>query len=195
MNLFLQRLPPLLAEAAPAALVLVPLFLLLQKRRRQDAGRSVLYLLFALYLCSVYTAAGLPNIRRLTYCPRVNLTLFAYLFTDRSSILNVLFFIPLGFLLPLIWTRFRAFYRTIPFGLGVSAVIEASQIFTYRATDVNDLMTNTLGTLIGYCLAMLLQWFFPALKPGSDSRDVYWICLAVAALMFFVHPVLSNILF
>lgn len=195
MDLLLQRLPPLLAEAAPAALVLISLFLISPNRRRRDSGRSVLYLLFALYLCSVYTAAGLPNIRRLTYCPRVNLTPFAYLLSDRSSILNVLFFIPLGFLLPLIWTRFRAFYRTIPFGLGVSAVIEASQVFTYRATDVNDLMTNTLGTLVGYCLAMLLQWIFPVLKPGSDSRDVYWICLAVAALMFFVHPMLSIISF
>lgn len=194
MLIFL-RIFYLLVEAAPAAIVLVPLLLYLQEKRWHSKRRTVLYLVFSLYLCGVYAAAGLPHIRNLAFRPRINLTFFAYMFTDFSTMLNVLFFVPLGFLLPMIWNRFRAVYRTIPFGLGISLAVEVLQIFTLRATDVNDLMTNTLGTVIGYCLAMMLQWVFPVLKPKNDSRDVYWICGVVAATMFFVHPILSQLIF
>lgn len=185
----------ILAEAAPAAVILVPAFLFLQKRYWHAKRRTALYLVFALYLCGVYVAAGLPHLWNRTFRPRINAELFAYMFSDSSSILNVLFFIPMGFLLPTIWNRFRAVYRTIPFCLGISVLIEGLQLFTVRATDVNDLMTNTLGAVIGYCLAMLLQCFFPAMKPDNDTRDVYWICAAVMAVMFFIHPILSYILF
>lgn len=193
--LIFVRMLFLLVEAAPAAIVLVPLFLFLQKKYWHRKRWTVLYLVFSLYLCGVYAAAGLPHIRNLTFRPRINLTFFAYMFTDFSTMLNVFFFIPLGFLLPMIWTRFRAVYRTVPFGLGISLAIELLQVFTNRATDVNDLMTNTLGAVIGYCLAMLLQWILPALKPDNDTRDVYWICGIVWGVMFFVHPILSYVIF
>lgn len=98
------------ADAAVAAVILVPLFLLMQKKRWQDAGQTAVYLLFALYLSGMYAAAGLPSFHTLTFRPRLNFTFFEYMFSDyRSSLLNVLFFMPLGFLLPLIWTRFRSF--------------------------------------------------------------------------------------
>lgn len=185
----------LLVEAAPAAFVLVPLFLFLQEKYWHSKRRTVLYLVFSLYLCGVYIAAGLPHIWNFTYQPRINLTFFAYMFTDFSTTLNVFFFVPLGFLLPLIWNRYCAIFRTVPFGFFLSLTIEVLQIFTHRATDVNDLMTNTLGAVIGYAIAMLLQWFFPALKSDNDSKDVYWICGVVAATMFFVHPILSYVIF
>lgn len=195
MKLTAFRIFFLLAEAAPAAIVLVPLFLFLQRRYWHRKRRTVLYLVLALYLCSVYVAAGLPHIWNHTFHPRMNFVFFAYMFSDSSSILNVLFFIPMGFLLPTLWTRFRAVYRTIPFCLGLSALIEALQLFTIRATDVNDLMTNTLGALIGYSLAMILQWISPLAKPDNDTWDLYWICGVVAATMFFVHPILSYFFF
>lgn len=193
--LILLRMLFLLVEALPAAIILAPLLFFLQRRHWHSTRRTILYLIFSLYLCGVYVAAGLPHIWNLTFRPRFNFTFFAYMFTDHSSMLNVLFFVPMGLLLPMIWKRFRAVYRTIPFGFGLSLTVEVLQIFTVRATDVNDLITNTLGTVIGYTLAMILQWTFPALKPDDDSRDVYWICGVVAATMFFVHPILSYIIF
>lgn len=187
----MDRLYSMAADAGSAALVLVPMFLVLQRRHRLEPSRTVQYLLFAVYLCGVYAAAGLPCFRCITFRPRVNLTLFAYMFSDyRSSLLNILFFIPMGFLLPMIWTRFRAVYRTVPFGLAASIFIEGTQLLSPRATDVNDLITNTLGTVIGYSLAMMLQWLLPDLKPENDSRDVYPICLLVVVVMFFIHPLL-----
>lgn len=176
-------------DAAVGALVLTPVFLLIHKRRQFSAELTAQYLLFAVYLCGVYAAAGLPGIHRLAFRPRVNLKLFAYMFSDyRSSLLNVLFFLPLGFFLPMLWRRFRNLLRTLLFALGASTAVELAQLLTPRATDVNDLMTNTTGALLGYGLAIILQWISPSMIPDNDSRDVYWICGLVVAVMFLVHP-------
>lgn len=41
--------------------------------------------------------------------------------------------------------------NTLLIGCGLSFSIEIVQLFTlYRATDINDLITNIVGTLIGY---------------------------------------------
>ena len=69
-----------------------------------------------------------------------------------SHILNVIMFMPLGFLLPCIWGNFRNIWKTICIGFFMSLAIEVSQLFCYRVTDINDLITNTAGTLVGYCV-------------------------------------------
>lgn len=71
---------------------------------------------------------------------------------------NILLFIPLGFLLPLIWLNFRKFSRTVIFGAGVSLFIEINQLFNYRATVIDDLILNTLGVILGYLCADLILY-------------------------------------
>lgn len=178
-------------DTAAAAIVLVPLFCHLNRRHWHRWDQAAAYLLFALYLCSVYVAAGLPGFHNLTYRPRINSQFFLYMFSDyRSSLLNVLFFIPLGFLLPTIWSRFRPLWRTFLFALGASAFIELFQLLTPRATDVNDLVTNTAGALLGWGLARLLQWRIPSLRPVNNSRDVYWLSALSVGIMFLFYPLL-----
>ncbi|RSX57794.1 VanZ family protein [Bifidobacterium samirii] len=81
--------------------------------------------------------------------------------------LNVLFFIPLGFIAGRVFRwRLRA---ALPFGFLVSLLIETMQLTgmfglypcSYRLFDVDDLATNTLGTLAGFGIAMLLNRLFP----------------------------------
>ena len=78
----------------------------------------------------------------------------------RSHILNVVMFMPLGFLLPLIWEDFRKVLKTALIGFIMSLAIETSQLFCYRVTDVNDLITNTLGTIVGYILWSIFNKIF-----------------------------------
>ncbi|MDR2255271.1 MAG: VanZ family protein [Arthrobacter sp.] len=79
--------------------------------------------------------------------------------------LNVLLFIPLGVL----GVRLLGWHpiATVLFGFGVSLAIEATQytglfglFCRYRVADVGDLITNTLGALIGVLLALtpLFGW-------------------------------------
>lgn len=74
-----------------------------------------------------------------------------------NVLLNIALFIPLGFLLPLLAKPFRKWYAALGASFGVSLLIELAQLFTGRGMcDVDDLFTNTLGAMLGWCAAMLV---------------------------------------
>ena len=64
---------------------------------------------------------------------------------------NVVLFLPLGFLAPFVWKN-MSWKRALLLGAGVSAVIELVQPVFGRSCDVDDVLTNALGALLGYLL-------------------------------------------
>lgn len=183
-------------DAAVAAVFLVPLCLYLNKQYFHDSRRMAGYILFAVYLSGVFAVAGLPDIRYIRFAPNYNIIPFAYMFSDlTNTVLNVLLFLPLGFFLPVFWERFLPFPRAVLFGFFTSLLIESLQIFTYRATDINDLMTNTVGTFLGWILARIALKLIPGWVPGHRIREVYVICAMAFAVMFFLQPFLADFLF
>lgn len=181
-------------EALAAAVAVIPVFLLLQKQLVLSTRRTVCCILFSLYLSAVYAVVGLPNVTYIRFDPHFNFEPFAYMFSDLdSTLLNVVLFFPLGLMLPVFWHSFKPFWKTMLLGFGFSALIETLQIFTYRATDVNDLMTNTFGTLIGWIAARLILLFVPKLIPGKNTKEFPIICGVTFGIMFFFHPFLSNL--
>ena len=73
--------------------------------------------------------------------------------------LNVLLFIPLGFLVPIIWSKKMSVQSVVWCGFFTSLCVEAVQFllslslgYVYRSADVDDLILNTLGTFMGYLL-------------------------------------------
>lgn len=73
------------------------------------------------------------------------------------TVLNLVMFLPLGFLLPVLWDRFRSFGRVLTAGFLCSLVLELGQLFNFRATDVEDLLMNTAGAAAGFLLWLLLM--------------------------------------
>lgn len=66
---------------------------------------------------------------------------------------NLLGFVPLGLLLPLAWPWFRHGIKIILAGFIVSLGYETTQLLTGLGIwDVDDLLLNTAGTLLGYIL-------------------------------------------
>lgn len=66
-------------------------------------------------------------------------------------IANVLVFIPLGFLSPLLFKAVYKWWHVLLVGFGGSLIIEGLQILTSRnVVDIDDLIFNTLGAMIGY---------------------------------------------
>lgn len=178
-------------DIIPAAMVLVPAFgVLYATVYGCDLRKSLSYLLFCLYIAAVFSLVGIPNV---TYFrPEVNLNLvpFAGMLADlKNCILNVALFLPLGFFLPVLWHRFRRWIPCAAFGFGLSLTIEVLQMLTFRATDVNDLITNAAGTLVGFLLAKLVTRRVPAV--GEGSRDAVLLCGLSFGIMFFLHPFLS----
>ena len=77
----------------------------------------------------------------------------------------------------------------------MTSCIEIAQIFTGRTTDIDDIITNIAGTLIGYLIA---HWFTSSftrrIVKHSKISDFYILCVSVALIMFFLQPFISYLL-
>ena len=73
---------------------------------------------------------------------------------------NIAAFMPLGFLLPLLF-RNQGPIRVFLIGLGYSLTAEYLQFFLGRHCDVDDVMLNALGSILGYLSFRLFKWLFP----------------------------------
>ena len=97
--------------------------------------------------------------------PRLNLVPFVNLFdyeSKRDLLLNIIgncaMFIPTGIVVPCLYKNLRSFKKTVLTGFLISLSIEIIQLpFAVRASDVDDLILNTLGVVIGYGIYKLVN--------------------------------------
>ena len=97
--------------------------------------------------------------------PRINLIPFVNLLdydSKRDLLLNLIgntaMFIPTGIMTPLIYKKRNSFGKTVLTGFLMSLTIEIIQLpFAVRASDVDDLILNTLGCAIGYGILSLCR--------------------------------------
>lgn len=73
---------------------------------------------------------------------------------------NVLMFLPLGFLLPLLWSWFR-WFRVLAAGLACILCIEFLQPFAGHSFDIDDVVLNFLGVAAGLLLSAVPRALFP----------------------------------
>lgn len=72
---------------------------------------------------------------------------------------NVFLFVPLGFLLPLTAQKRSRFGVTVGIAAVLSAGIETVQYFIGRSADIDDLLLNVFGAVVGFGLyAILRKW-------------------------------------
>ena len=74
--------------------------------------------------------------------------------------LNIGMFVPLGILLPMVFPRLRRFWRTALVVLLTTAAIETLQYFMGRSADIDDVIMNFAGGVLGYALFVLLRRLF-----------------------------------
>lgn len=104
--------------------------------------------------------------------PRINWIPFANLFdypNRRDLLLNLIgntaMFIPLGIVWPSVFPQLNAHGKVIAAGIGCSLLIEILQLPFYdRVSDVDDLILNSLGFLIGYGIYLLVKAVKKAIK-------------------------------
>ena len=107
---------------------------------------------------------------------RVNLVPLVNLFDYNSKrdllvnvIGNVAMFIPSGIVLPIIYRRLDTFVKVLLAGGGISLCIEIIQLpFSVRATDIDDLILNTVGVIMGYGIYVLIRYVRKIMKKLSD---------------------------
>ena len=120
--------------------------------------RFLLISLFTLYLCKMFDVVGIPAVQYFRWGPAINLIPFG----DEKNLrfflqlgLNAVMFMSFGFMLPVLWEKCRTWSSTLLAGFFTSLAIEIIQLFSFRATDVDDLIMNTLGAGLGYFAAWL----------------------------------------
>lgn len=167
------------AQFIPALPVLVPLALVAfvaMAVRLQDQGRLTAPRLAGVAVACVYGVGvlhavllplplvvgaardGLPP-----WQVFVNLTPLAGLDDPIGIVLNVALFVPMGVLLPLL-LRAPSAGRVVVTGFLVSLGIELTQLLADvtvsvgRVADVDDVMANTAGVVVGYALFRAAAW-------------------------------------
>jgi glycopeptide antibiotics resistance protein len=187
-NIVGSGLLAIVAGAVVAFLAFVPFVALSYRRRgRLTVGRTLLWAGAAVYFWAIWTYTLIPMPASDDYrCAGVNLRPFEFVDDIRAAVavsghyltdptvlqvvLNVLLFVPLGFFLRVLGGRGILVAGLV--GLATTGLIETTQLTgvwglypcAYRVFDVDDLIANTSGALLGSLVAFVV----PRKNRGAD---------------------------
>lgn len=158
-----------------------------QNKKHVIWWKEIISFLFVIYICMVVAVTLFPlpigfpsNLENLNRS--VNIIPFASIIKDINQIGsaydgdalfmiglivrnvggNILLLMPLGFLAPILWDKYKKFKNTILLGFSISASIELLQLIQSlfsgvgRITDIDDVICNVLGSIVGYCIYKIL---------------------------------------
>ena len=143
------------------------------KKTNKKENKTAMWVCFLAYLCllgyAVFFSAGFGREEHADY--RYNLTLFQeigryYNFGMRTGswrlfwwnvVGNVCVFVPFGAFLPALFTKCQKLFSVLLLTLELSFVVEVIQLVTKIGSfDVDDLLLNTLGGILGYFVYKVL---------------------------------------
>ncbi len=190
-------------DCISSIIFVVPVVIILRYAifRQRNFNQFVAILIFALYSIAVFSAVGIPTVGTFKVDFGVNLIPLIDIINSppeyiKNTILNIILFVPMGFLVPAIWKNYRSIKTMFFMGLALSVIIEILQIFTFRLTDIDDLITNTAGTIIGYDISKRFSFKLP-LKSADNKEYLirYEPVIILAAMLLigvFLKPIVSN---
>ena len=164
MNIFVIWGLSLGYEVLTALLPFLVVFLLHRNRQKQKGIPLSRYhvlavIVFSVYVLGVYHFTGVStiyDIKRFIFIPEeINLIPFSNEIDVVAYALNIVLFIPLGLLAPIIWQKMDKLSNVIGVGFLFTLLIEISQLLNFRSTDVDDVILNVLGAVLGYGLYKL----------------------------------------
>lgn len=154
------------------AIVLMVLFIS-NKRRQFPLCKMLFEFVFIVYFITILKITGIIG---MTF----NISYFLHSFSFsipfvRSSaamiILNLLLFVPIGFLFPIAIKSKKWNYKNITItGFCCSLIIEFLQMFAGRMSEIDDIILNTTGTIVGYSLYKLFKNLIDTNKKGNTHQ-------------------------
>lgn len=94
----------------------------------------------------------------------------------KNFIGNIILFIPMGFLLPLLRRHINKLIKAIHYGACISLIIETTQIVIHlflssynKVFDINDIILNTIGMMLGYIIFKLSKGIIDYSKYGIEN--------------------------
>ncbi len=175
---------PILYVPAFVLLVIWFVFKIFSKKNKLPVRRLILISLFYLYIILVFGVTLFPiDTFPMEYPPGHNFipfhTIIQLLSNQSMSIAlkqifgNIIMFMPFGFLVPF-FSKTKKFAVAFIGSLSFSILIEFLQFLLgiivvgsqYRSVDIDDVILNTIGGLIGFCIFVFTPHFIkdPYLK-------------------------------
>lgn len=172
----------LMIDIGAGFLSVLPFLILLEiLARKQIPFISLRHLacdgIFCFFLSAILAVTGIPAVYDFHPDITVNLRPFADLPDNALQYIeNLLLFLPVGLLLPTLFPKYRNALRCTGYGFLFSLAVELLQLLSFRTTDIDDLLMNTLGCLAGYGLFQLFCHLFPTLSstfvlPSEEDFD------------------------
>ena len=179
------------AELAFTAVWLLTRLIVWKRQGRISWKREAVLLLMYINLAVIIRYVFFPkapvngHVQPLVFDPaeafpfRVNLVPFVHLFeydSARDIIWNIAgnmaMLVPSGILLPAVYGKLDRFWKVAAAGAGISLCIEALQLpFPSRASDVDDLILNTLGVAAGYGIYAAVRRLKRKARPDKKTID------------------------
>ena len=169
--------------------------------KEQTPAHIISTYVFCYYLIGVLTMTGIGKIK--DFSPRLVLIPFLDMVSGPAdTVLNVFLFIPFGFFLSLMYKKYNHISKIALTGVLLSLAIEFVQMFGMGSTDINDLITNTIGTCLGYCLYILLSKLtrnkfinkFQAIGI-SECKEIIFFVIYTFVVMITIQPYVIHTFF
>ena len=194
MNYILSVLPVVPIAALITALVYAVLYQLLKKKREKPGKGTMLaefvligWVVMFIYVTQVMSFGnGLGD--RMNLRPfRQFIVAFRYGSNNASGVwqflLNIVMFVPLGFLLPIVFKKLRSWRGVLMVSFIFTVATELLQLLSYRGTDIDDVIANTLGGLCGFALYLVLVGLMHILCHREIAVEKYRLKLLVGIVL------------
>lgn len=159
--------------------------------KKLKASKILLWSIFLIYTVIVLGATFIH--RTPVMYENINLHIFSSyikvwnrfsLLELRNIIFNILMFLPLGFVLPLLFKKCEKFYITYFLGLCMTISIEVLQLISKRGIfEIDDIINNTLGCMIGYGVVMIFLLFSKRNKKSLVNKVLIMLCYQIPVII------------
>ena len=103
--------------------------------------------------------------------------------------MNILICVPLGVLLPLVSEKYNSLWKVFKISFAVTCLTEVTQLIGSRGTDIDDVIANVAGGLLGFSIFYLI---YNLRKRGDVSKKkrrknmITSICLILVMILPFL---------
>ena len=181
--------------------IILYFLLLRQFAKKQTPFHITTAFIFCYYLIGILTMTGIGKLK--AFEPTLVLVPFLDMISGPiDTMLNIILFVPLGSFLPLLYKKYGHIGSVALVSFLLSLSIEIIQMFGRGATDINDLITNTVGACLGFFIYQLLCKFvskeflskFHSYKINERTELLLFILYSFV-IMLTIQPIIISALF
>ncbi|MBQ6837143.1 MAG: VanZ family protein, partial [Clostridia bacterium] len=155
-------------------------------------------LLWATFFCYIIVVLGATLMMRASFYEGRKIMPLFYSYREawvdfsavmwRNIILNILMFLPFGFLLPLCHRLFDSFWKTSAATFVFTSLIETVQYFLKLGIfEPDDLLNNTIGAMIGFGIYTLIFFKKRPIKRILALQIPLFITISAFSAIFIVY--------